>query len=146
MGVSTKGSHSVFKGPETSAPISSGDIIGDRVYFGQADGGISVFDVKQRKVTRHFDAIIETLDVVILKTNKEENGLWIALKKATPGMSNWCFQHWFNFPKDMKDGDMNLKLVADWNAFSGRHPGPCTGLDPDFENGNLYYADSTIRG
>jgi len=144
--IKAEGEHAVGTPIETDGPVLSMSLAGTSVYCGQANGAISQINRGTEKLVRHYVPVIEMLEVQHLVVHKKEEGLWIALKKATPGMDNWCFQQWFRFPKDAADGKMDLKLDPDWTAFSGRHPGPCTGLDVDYSTNEVYYTDSTIRG
>ncbi len=130
------------RGPTTNAPVQCGGMAKGKIYWGQSNGGLSVYDIQKNAVTFSIKPVIEMLEIVYITMNKDGNGMWMAFRKATPGMDNWCFQQYFT----ITDVDTNPTLKPSWEAFSGRHPGPCTGLHVDFENAQVYYTDATIRG
>jgi hypothetical protein len=141
VGVRTS-DRSLVPGTTTNAPIVSGAYLNKKIYWGQNNGGISVFDTQAHTIKHFIKSVIDMTEVTLLTMNPDGTGLWIALRKATPGMDNWCFQQYFTLVNVTTEPALN----PNWEAFSGRHPGPCTGLHVDFLAAQVYYTDSTIRG
>jgi hypothetical protein len=129
-------------GTTTNAPIVCGSYVNKKIYWGQGNGGVSVYDTTSKTIKFFIAPVIDMMEVTFITMNPNESGMWIAFRKATPGMDNWCFQQYFV----LENPTTAPKFKPSWEAFSGRHPGPCTGLHVDFQNSQLYYTDSTIRG
>lgn len=131
---------------EIAGPALSMSLRGTHLYVGQGNGGITMLDTETMKILRYFVPVIDAQAINFFVVSPDETMIWMALKKPTPEAQNWCFQNMLRVPATAKDGDLNIHLEPDWTAFSGRHPGPCTGLDVDFERNEVYFSDTSMRG